>query len=220
MVDKNSQTAAYQAHFVELLSSSSLTARRYVMSHEYADAGIIQLAAFLRDNPNPILVFNPEGTIIKINPTAVKLLKRLQVEALALLPPEHLQIVKACLEREGHEHTIEVIVNSSSLALTYRSLLAFKIVYLYAIELTDYRRSEAELLRIAAKTIDLAKQAVEQVQTLRKTLPQATVKTTATQPTAAHPTATRPVITHQGDVTHMFVSMDGCMFESVSKCKA
>lgn len=206
MVDKNSQTAAYQAHFVELLSSSSsLTSRRYVMSREYVDAGIIQLAAFLRDNPNPILVFNPEGTVIKINPAAVKLLKRLQIEALALLPPEHPQIVKACLADEGHEHTIEVTVNSAILALTYRSLPAFKIVYLYAIELTDYRRSEAELLRITAKTIDLAKQAVLQVQALRKTLPRATVK---------------PAVTQQGDATNMFVSMDGCMFESASRGKA
>lgn len=206
MVDKNNQTAAYQAHFVELLSpSASLASRQYLMSREYTDAGIIQLAAFLRDNPNPILVFNPEGAVIKVNPTAVKLLKRLQVDALAILPPEHLQIVKACLEREGHEHTIEVTVNSSILALTYRSLLAFKIVYLYAIELTDYRRSEAELLRIAAKTIDLAKQAVVQVQALRQTLPKATVK---------------PAATHQGDVTNMFVSMDGCVFESVSRGKA
>ncbi|HEY9654382.1 MAG TPA: PAS domain-containing protein [Crinalium sp.] len=206
MVDKNNLTAAYQAHFSKLLSSSaSLESRQYLMSREYADAGIIQLAAFLRDNPNPILVFNPEGAVIKINPTAVKLLKRLQVEALALLPPDHPQIVKACLEREGHEHTIEVTVNSSILALTYRSLLAFKIVYLYAIELTDYRRSEAELLRIAAKTIDLAKDAVVQVQALRKTLPKATMKTAAT---------------HQGDVTNMFVSMDGCVFESVSRGQA
>ncbi|MBD2035292.1 hypothetical protein H6F76_09665 [Leptolyngbya sp. FACHB-321] len=206
MVEKNNQTAAYQAHFVELLSSStSLKTRQHLTSRRYADAGIIQLAAFLRDNPNPILVFNPEGAVIKVNPTAVKLLKRLQVEALAILPPEHLQIVKACLEREGHEHTIEVTVNSSILALTYRSLLAFKIVYLYAIELTDYRRSEAELLRIAAKTIDLAKQAVVQVQALRKTLPKATVK---------------PAAAHQGDVTNMFVSMDGCVFESVSRAKA
>ena len=207
MVNKNNQTAAYQAHFVELLSSSaSLKSRQHPMSREYADASIIQLAAFLRNNPNPILVFDPQGEVIKINPTAVQLLKRLQVEALALLPLDHPQIVKACLADEGHEHTIEVTVNSTILALTYRSLTAFGIVYLYAIELTDYRRSEVELLRIATKTIDLAKQAVLQVQALRKTLPKATGKATATH--------------HQGDVTNMFVSMDGCMFESVEKGKA
>lgn len=212
MIDKSNQTAAWHAQFAKLASPPiGLKLSQHLVSREYADAGIIQLAAFLRDNPNPILVFNPEGAVIKINPAAVRLLKRLQVEPLALLPAEHPQVVKACLDGQQQEHTIEVLVNNYILALTYRSLPAFKIVYLYAIELTDYRRSEAELLRIASKTIDLAKQAVLQLQALRKTLPQPTV------PTAATP---HGATTKNHAPADMFVSMDGCLFVSTIRGEA
>lgn len=210
MVDKNNPRAAQHAQFAKLSSKSiGLEPHQHLASREYADASIIQLAAFLRDNPNPILVFNPEGAVIKTNPAAVRLLKRLQVEPLALLPAEHPQIVTACLEGQRQEYTIEVTVNNLYLALTYRSLPAFAIVYLYAIELTDYRRSEAELLKTALKTIDLTKQAVLQLQTLHKSLPQITVPTAAT----SHEVITR----NHAPLTEMFVSMDGCLFASTGE---
>lgn len=209
MVDKNAQIEARQAQFAKLSSrSTSPQPHQYLASRDYADAGIIQLAAFLRDNPNPILVFNPEGAVIKTNPAAVRLLKRLQVESSALLPIEHAQIVTACLEGQRQEYTIEVAINTVYLALTYRSLPAFKIVYLYAIELTDYRRSEAELLQVAAKTIALAKQAVLQLQAFRKTLP---------QPTVPHLTMPGATTKNRATLTDMFVSMDGCLFISTAR---
>ncbi len=154
---------------IALKQSPLLTNRSYV------DADIIHLATFLRNNPNPILAFSPDGEVIKTNPAAVRLLKRLQVETKAILPADHVQIVMACLAGQYKERTSEVTVNSSYLALTYRVLPAFKLVYLYAIELTGYRQSEANLLKIASKTLELSKQTVLQLQALRQTQPQPTV---------------------------------------------
>ena len=208
MIDKSKQTASWQAQLAKL-ASPSRGSKPYqnLVNRDYADASIIQLSAFLRDNPNPILVFNPEGAVIKTNPAALRLLKRLQVEPLAILPAEHPQIVTACLAGQQQEYTIEVAVNHVYLALTYRSLPAFEIVYLYAIELTDYRQAEAELLRVAAKTIDLAKQAMLQLHTFRQTLPQSTALANATP---------HKVMTQTPPLTEMFVSMDGCLFASTA----
>ena len=115
-----------------------------IRAHNYADADIIRLAAFIRNNPNPILVFSPDGEVIKTNPAAVRLLKRLQMEPLAILPKEHPQIVTACLTKQQSEYTVELtvkstklIVNSTRMELTYHALPAFKIVYLYIIEITS-----------------------------------------------------------------------------------
>lgn len=204
MVDTNDPAGVRHGQFIDLpLESIALKSYHRLSKHDYADADIIHLAAFIRDNPNPILVFSPDGAVIKTNPAAVRLLKRLRMDALAILPAEHPQIVTACLAGQRKEYTIEIAINNIYLALTYRSLPAFKIVYLYAIELTDYRQAEAELLRIASKTIDLAKQAVLQLQAFRNTLPQPTV--------AAAPQAET---LHRVNLTEMFVSMDGCMFAS------
>jgi hypothetical protein len=158
-------------------------------------------------------VFSPDGDVIKTNHAATRLLKRLQADSLSLLPVEHPQIVTACLADQRKEYTIEVTVNHVYLALTYRSLPAFGVVYLYAIELTDYRQAEAELLKVASKTIDLAKQAVLQLQTFRNALPKPTPSIGATP--HAEPSNT------QTTLADMFISMDGCVFASaigVNQC--
>lgn len=207
MVNKKAQIAGWQSPFSDQpMMPAGLKAHSFLNKRDYADADIIRLSAFIRDNPNPILAFSPDGAVIKTNPAAVRLLKRLHVEPSAILPAEHPQIVAACLTGQQQDHTIEVTVNNHMLALTYHSLPAFKLVYLYVIELTDYRQAEAELLRIAAKTVDLAKQAVLQLQAFRSALPQATLPAEAVS---------------QADLSNaytcladLFVSMDGCVFAS------
>ena len=205
MVDKNDPAEVRHGQFINLpLEPISLKPRHLLSTRDYAHADIIHLSAFIRDNPNPILVFSPDGAVVKTNPAATRLLKRLQIDAVTLLPADHSQIVTACLADQRQEYTIEVTVNNIYLALTYHALPAFKIVYLYAIELTDYRQAEAELLQVASKTIDLAKLAVLQLQALRKGLSQQTVPTVAVSQTEAS----------EASPIDIFVSMDGCVFAS------
>lgn len=207
MVNKKAQIADWQAQFPDRpVTPTGLNAHSFLNKRDYADADIIRLAAFIRDNPNPILAFNPDGEVIRTNPAAVRLLKRLHVEPWAILPAEHPHIVTACLTSQQTDHTIEVTVNSHMLALTYHSLPAFELVYLYVIELTDYRQAEAELLRIALKTVDLAKQAVLQLQAFRNALPQATASIEAVSPA--------DVSSAYATLADLFVSMDGCVFAS------
>lgn len=213
MVSKKNPISAWQAQFANLPSVPEGFKRLPLLPHrEYADADIIHVAAFLRDNPNPILAFSPDGDVIKTNPAAMRLLKRLNVEPRAILPLDHAQIVSAFLVGQRKEHTIEVTVGNSYLALNYHALPAFKLVYLYVIELTDYRQAEAELVRVASRTIALAKQTVLQLQAFRKTLP---------QPTGAIEAPQKVESSLSMPLTDWFVSMDGCIFAStiaMEKC--
>lgn len=213
MVSKKNPNPAWQAQFANVRSLPAGFKPLSLLPHrEYADADIIHVAAFIRDNPNPILAFSPDGDVIKTNPAAIRLLKRLNVEPKAILPLDHPQIVSAFLAGQRKEHTIEVTVGHSYLALNYHALPAFKLVYLYVIELTDYRQAEAELVRVASKTITLAKQAVLQLQAFRKTLPQPGGSIDAPQKAES----SRPM-----PLTDLFISMDGCVFASamaMEKC--
>ena len=165
------------------------------LHHDYAEADILRLSAFFRSNPNPILVCHPDGTVIKVNPAAERLLKRLQLNETALLPDNHGQIVHACLEGSLREYGVEVVTDRHIFALTYHPLSAFKLVYVYAIDITDYRLAEAELLRVATQTLTLAKQAVLHLQCFRQT--------------RRHPIG-QPLPSESS--SDFFVAMDGCLF--------
>ncbi|QZZ19387.1 hypothetical protein J5X98_18660 [Leptothermofonsia sichuanensis E412] len=170
------------------------------LNHDYAEADILRLSTFFRSNPNPILVFSPDGNVVKTNPAAVRMLKRLHMGELDLLPEDHAQIVQSCLDGRMREYAIEVNTHNRVFALTYHPLPAFKLVYLYAIEITEFRRAEEDLLRMVASTLTLAKQAVLRLQAFRKTPPQS-VK-------PSH---------QQTDLSEMFVAMDGCVFTSSNR---
>lgn len=129
----------------------------------YAEADIIRLSLFLRRNPMPILVCSPDGTVIKLNPAAEKLLRVLHLPELELLPVEHEQFVQTCLAGTHTIPAIERIVGDRVFAITYNPVLSFNLVYLYVVEITDYRRAEDEFLQFTEKTIDPVKHAVMQL---------------------------------------------------------
>lgn len=175
--------------------SSAPDLHRHRLNHDYAEADILRLSAFFRSNPNPILVFSPDGVVFKINPAAERLLKRLHLNEADLLPDNHHQIVNACLEGTLREYGVEVATDRHIFALTYHSLPAFKLVYVYAIDITDYKLAEADLVRIATHTLTLAKQAISHLQSFRQARGQSGGQFI---PSAAS--------------SDFFVAMDGCVF--------
>jgi hypothetical protein len=165
------------------------------LNHDYAEADILRLSAFFRSNPNPILVCSPDGEVIKVNPAAERLLRRLHLTETDLLPANHCQIVTACLEGSLREYGVEVATDRHTFALTYHPMPAFKLVYVYAIDITAYKLAEADLLQIATRTLTLAQQAVSHLQSFRQTRQQSGVKPTPTS-----------------QAQDFFVAMDGCAF--------
>ncbi len=210
MVNKKHLTIDQQKQLDHLLLKSlELEQRQVLMNRDYADADILHLATFFRHNPNPVLVFDPDGGLIKTNPAAVRLLRRLQLEPTSLLPVEHSQIIQTCLNGQFKEYTLEVKVKHHTLSLMYHALPSFKLVYLYAIDLTDYRQAEAELLQSVATTIALAKQTVLQLQAFRNALPRQTT------PAVKLPSYNVPC--YQNALDNVFIAMDGCAFSSVEE---
>jgi len=164
------------------------------------EAEMFRLSTFLQDNANPVLVFSPAGTVIKVNLAASRLLKQLALKPEALLPVDHTAIVQACLEGELEQHIVEVSVNQQILALVYHALPTFGIVYSYAIDLTEYRKAEDELLRIASNTVALAKRALSELQTFRQVSPGLTGQKFIS------------ALPQEQQLGALFVAMDGCIF--------
>lgn len=179
-------------------------------SHDYAEADIIRLSAFFRDHPNPILVFNPEGEVIRTNPAAARLLNRLHIQEAHLLPTEHVQVVQACLDGRMREYVVEVKVNGCIFALTYHAIASFKLVYLYAIEITDYRKAEEEFFRVVNNTVDMVKITILQLHTFRRSLPQRRTWRQMLLGTESNNPA------ETADLADLFVSMDGCVFSATA----
>jgi PAS domain-containing protein len=149
MVDKNHLDAVRLGEFCHASQDS--------LPCDYTEATIIRLAAFFRNNPNPILVFNPDGEVIRANPAAERLRLRLQINLTALLPEEHHTVVQLCLSGRVPEHVAEVKVHDRVFVLTYRAFISCKVVYLSAIDVTKYRQTEAEFVQLANYTLDLVK---------------------------------------------------------------
>jgi len=159
---------------------------------EYAAADIIRLSLFFKQNVNPILVFDAGTTLVKTNPAADRLFRRLPLPAAEILPADHPQIIQSCLRGRFKEYAVEVTVQSHILALTYHPLPSFGLVYVYVIDLTDYRHAEAELVRVATHTLALAKTAILTLQQFRRS-----------RTARCHPPVTSP---------DLFVAMDGSVF--------
>ncbi len=175
--------------------SSTPDSHRHHLNHDYAEADILRLSAFIRSNPNAMLVFSPDGAVIKANPAAERLLRRLQLSEADLLPDNHHEIVNACLGGTLREYGVEVATDRHIFALTYHALPAFKLVYLYVIDITDYRLAEAELVRVATHTLNLAKQAVTHLQSFRQFREKPGNRLIPQETSSA-----------------FFVAMDGCIF--------
>jgi len=171
---------------------------RLFASGRYTDADILRLADFFRNNPHPTLVFNPVGEVIKVNPSAQRLLRHLSIQSDELLPAEHVSIVQTCLSQH-QTLTCEVRVGHSLLALAYAAIPSFQLVYLYAIDLTEYRKAEDHLLQAISAALSLTRMSLwQQAQHVKSHL----LVTLARQPYAQlNPSA-----------PEFFVAIDGGVF--------
>jgi hypothetical protein len=127
----------------------------------------------------------------------------LHLDPAELLPSEHIQIVRSCLEGQIKEYTVEITTSDHTFALTYHPLSSFGIVYVYAIELTDYKKAEAELIRVASSTVPLAKVAIAQLQQFRQSFASHTQRRWQPLATAAAGSCIP---------ADLFIAMDGCVF--------
>jgi diguanylate cyclase (GGDEF)-like protein/PAS domain S-box-containing protein len=123
---------------------------RDVTDRRRVEEEILHLAAFPRNNPNPILECGPDGAPLYVNPAAERLLRELGfAEPAAFLPPAHAELVRGCLERGEGAREVEVRVGARVLSWTYQPDLPVETVHLFAEEVTERKRVEERLLHDA-----------------------------------------------------------------------
>lgn len=213
MVIKKSQSANAQ--------SGSLAWALHAASQQpsardgYAEAGLLRLSVFFRNNPVPILVCSPDGEVIKLNPAAEKMVRRqLRLQETELLPVNHQGLVQACLAGEIKEWTVEHTVGTDRksqrvFAITYNAVPSFKLVYLYVVDITEYRQAEDDFLQVAANTLDVVKLAVLQLRSMQRSLPKRWRWHWGLQDFDSDQAQSQPPV--------MFVTMDGCVYANSSR---
>lgn len=114
----------------------------------------IEPPALAKSNPYPMMICNAEGQIIYYNAATQTLWQQLGgTDFEGLLPPQHLQIIKAALKSGQYHDRVEVTWEDTATIPSqhrifhwcYQPIPNQKLVYLYGFEITAYKQIEALL---------------------------------------------------------------------------
>jgi len=111
-----------------------------------------RLALFPERNPNPVLSLSAGGQVVYANTSAVELLKELGEDGrntAALLPPDLQLRLAALRDSVNDRQTWEYTAGERFLACNVHFLRDRGEFYVYIMDITRYRRAEAELLHQA-----------------------------------------------------------------------
>lgn len=107
-----------------------------------------QLAAFPRFNPNPVLAFSPEGTLVYYNDAASKLArsvgKRVPDE---ILPLNTVRTVQSCYNQGENRLGVEVMVNGRVFNWSFYPIRSNAVIHCYGEDITERRNLEGQFLQ-------------------------------------------------------------------------
>jgi diguanylate cyclase (GGDEF)-like protein len=122
---------------------------RDVTDRVHAAEENLRLAAFARENPNPILECAPDGRVLYVNPAGERLVRELGAPApAALLPPDHAGLTARCLRDTGGCGG-ESRLRGRVFEWTYHPQPRLGAVHLFGEEVTERRRVEGRLIHEA-----------------------------------------------------------------------
>jgi diguanylate cyclase (GGDEF)-like protein len=122
---------------------------RDITELQRAEDDNLRLASLTRDNPFPVLQTDAAGFVVMQNPAAERLLRELSVDLADLLPANHLDLVRSCLESGMPIHGAECPVRDRVLQWTYAPQPGHGQVNLYGSDVTERKRFEERLQREA-----------------------------------------------------------------------
>ncbi len=106
---------------------------------------IVDLAAFPQENPAPILAANMFGSILYTNSATQKVLKNLNLDIQEFLPPNHKEIVAACLAGCRDCSDTESKAGKAVFSWNYYPLADQGIVHIYARDITLQKQLAQQL---------------------------------------------------------------------------
>ena len=123
-----------------VVAAHDVTARRR------GDEQALRLAAIPRENPNPVLECDGEGTVLYANPATRHVLAEIGATLEeGFLPRNHRQLVASALRHGQPMRTVEVDVDDRVFSWTYHPHPQLGVVHLYADDVTARRAVEDQL---------------------------------------------------------------------------
>jgi two-component system, cell cycle sensor histidine kinase and response regulator CckA len=117
-----------------------------VTERKKAAAEIENLAAFPRFNPDAVIQFSSDGTLIYSNDAAQQMAHSIgKLEIADILPPETAVIVQQCLANGSEKIKRETAFGKRTISWSFFSIPSLQCVHCYAFEVTDLLNLEAQL---------------------------------------------------------------------------
>lgn len=107
---------------------------------------ILRLAAFPTSNPNPVLEFAADGTLIWFNDAALDLTKYLGLGSPLQIAPAHAgDIAKECLKARENKIREETVIGDRHLYWSFFPVVASNVVHCYGTDLTERLEFESQM---------------------------------------------------------------------------
>ena len=150
--DEAVDTEAMRAGAADFLCKGQYTSKslersiRYAIERSRAEKEIQKLASFPRTNPNPVMAFDANGTLIYANDAAQKMAVSLgEKSPLDILPSGTRVIIAGCLLTNENKIDIQTTLRSRTISWSFIPISTSQTVHCYASEITERLNLEAQL---------------------------------------------------------------------------
>ncbi|MHC4444254.1 MAG: PAS domain S-box protein [Planctomycetota bacterium] len=123
---------------------------RDITNRKRAEEAVERMAAFLRENPEPVIALDSKGKVIHSNPGVHTLLASLEgpkEDISVILPHRVSDIVAGCLRTGAGRRMVEVNVGGKVLSWSFHPLASEDVVHAYGRDITDRKKAEEALLQ-------------------------------------------------------------------------
>ena len=123
---------------------------RDITDRKQAQEQVERLAAFPRFNPNPVVEFDANGTILFYNDATRTMLDRLErATPDDILPANVNGLVRGCVTSGESRRGLEITIAKRALSWSFFPVAEIEIVHGYAVDITERKRAEEQLMHDA-----------------------------------------------------------------------
>jgi two-component system, cell cycle sensor histidine kinase and response regulator CckA len=110
---------------------------------------LLRLASFPAYNPNPVLEFSSDGTLVWFNESALDLAKYLGLNSpLQIAPPQAAQLAKDCFQTREARLRVETVIGDRHIYWSFFPVEAAGVVHCYGTDLTERVQVEQQLEQV------------------------------------------------------------------------